>query len=133
MGFRAGTYLTVWGDGNNFGGNYECKQVSANRKNRETGEYETSFRGFVRFVGSAADVIRDVPVRGRVKVGDCDVTSYYKKDTNTTTFTFTVFSCEKVGDEKESSQKGSGNAAAKPAPRTEPEPVESSDDDDLPF
>lgn len=131
MGFRAGAYLTVWGDGNNFGGNYVCKQVSANRKNKETGEYETSFRGFVRFVGSAADVIKDIPVRGRVKVGDCDVTSYYKKDTNTTTFTFTVFSCEKVDDGTQNTE-GVKQEVKKNNP-VEPDPVESAPDDDLPF
>lgn len=127
MGFRTGAYLTIWGDGNNYGGNYVCKQVSANRRNKETGEYEVSFRGFARFIGKAADVVRDLPVKSKVKVIDCDVTSFYKRDTNTTTFTFTVFDCETLDKESSASPQAAPPKQVPKKDAADPEP------DDLPF
>lgn len=91
MGFRKDGYATVW----------EVKPVSdfntrvrlsTVRKNRDTGEYEQDFSGFVRFVGSAnAKSALGLKRKDHIKIGDCDVTTRYDKKTQKEYTNYTVF------------------------------------------
>lgn len=93
MGFRTGAYATVWEtkEGN---GNWTDVRLSISRKNRETGEYETDFSGFVRFIGDASSRVRNLGDRARIKIGECDVTNRYDKEKGVTYTNFAVFSFE---------------------------------------
>ena len=79
MGFRTGSYATVWKveKGN---GNYFVAEMSTSRKNSE-GKYENDWSNkFVRLVGTAAEQAKGLKERDRVKIGDCDVTNHYDSE-----------------------------------------------------
>ena len=75
MGFRKDAYATVW--------SVEQKsntltngRISISRKNKNTGEYETDFSGFVSFIGTAAaQKASHLKERDRIRIGDVDVTN----------------------------------------------------------
>ena len=52
MGFRKDTFATVWSV-EPTSDTMTKARISISRKNRQTGEYETDFSGFVSFVGSS--------------------------------------------------------------------------------
>lgn len=93
MGFRNGAYATVWEvkPGN---GNYSDVRISISKKSRQTGEYETDFSGFVRFIGSAHENAAYLDERARIKIGECDVTNRYDKEKRQTYTNYAVFSFE---------------------------------------
>lgn len=95
MGFRTGAYATVWEvkPGN---GNYSDVRISISKKSRQTGEYETDFSGFVRFIGSAHENAAYLDERARIKIGECDVTNRYDKEKRQTYTNYAVFSFESV-------------------------------------
>lgn len=97
MSFKNGAYAMIWGDGNNYGGDYVCKQISISRQDEKTGEYSTAFRGYVRFVDKAADVVRNLPPKSHIRINDCGTYSHYNKQKDANTYTFFVYSCECVG------------------------------------
>ena len=50
------------------------------RKNKNTGEYETDFSGYVGFVGTvAAKKAAQLKEKDRIRLGDVDVTTKYDK------------------------------------------------------
>ena len=126
MGFRKDAYATVW--------SVEVKsdtmtrgRISINRKNKQSGEYEQDFSGFVDFVGTAAaHSAASLKERDRIKLGDVDVTNKYDKEKNVTYTNFKIFSFELMNG---------GNSGAK-ANTTSPQPnVDDGEVDDsrLPF
>ena len=109
MGFRSGSYASVFGvkKGN---GNYYDVNLATSRKDKNTGNYNTDFRGFVRFIGSAADTIskyagKDGTPVCRIKFGDVEVTNSYNKEKNTTYTNYAVFSCEVINGNGGNNQK----------------------------
>ena len=107
MGFRNGAYASVFSvqKGN---GNYYDVNIATSRKNRTSGQYETDFRGFVRFAGTAATGIASLdgqhsknngnrPI-SRVKLGDVDTTNSYSARDNRTYTHHVVFSFDFAGD-----------------------------------
>ena len=94
MGFRKDAYATVW--------SVEQKsntltngRISISRKNKNTGEYETDFSGFVSFIGTAAaQKASHLKERDRIRIGDVDVTNKYDKEKNVTYTNFKIFSFE---------------------------------------
>lgn len=94
MGFRSGAYATVW--------SVEPKRdtitnvrISISRKNKQTGEYEQDFGGFVDFVGTAtAKKAAELKEKDRIKLGDVDVRTSYDKERNKSYTNFTCFSFE---------------------------------------
>lgn len=94
MGFRTGAYAKVW----------EVKpmsdvstkiRVSVSRKNKETGEYEQDFSGFVMAIGSAAArKASNLKEGDRIKLGDIDVSTRYDKEKKTSYVNYKVFSFE---------------------------------------
>lgn len=94
MGFRKDAYATVWSVESINDVNTKCR-ISISRKNRQTGEYEEDFSGFVSFFGSAAaKKALQLKERDRIKLGDVDVRSKYVKEKNTTYYNFNVYSFE---------------------------------------
>lgn len=98
MGFRPGAYASLW--------TVEPKsdrmtsgRISITRKNKNTGEYETSFSGFVGFAGTAcasqAAKLKPTDTHPvRIKLGDVDVSNTYDKEKRVTYWNPLVFSFE---------------------------------------
>lgn len=95
MGFRTGSFAKVWGIEPKSDTNTTIR-LSISRKNKQTGEYEQDFSGFVSFVGTAAAKKAACLKEGdRIKLGDVDVTTSYNSEkkityTNYKCFTFDV-------------------------------------------
>jgi len=96
MGFRVGAYAKVW--------SVEPKtdtwakaRISVSHKNKETGEYEQDFGGFVDFSGTAA-VKKAATLKpgSRIKLGDIDVTNKYDPKTGNTYENHKIWSFEIV-------------------------------------
>jgi hypothetical protein len=68
-------------------------RISTSRKNKQTGEYEQDFSGFVMCLGTAAAQKAAKLTEGsRIKIGDCDVTTKYDKEKKVTYTNFSIFS-----------------------------------------
>ena len=124
MGFRAGSYAKVWAVEPKSDTNTTVR-LSISRKNRQTGEYEQDFSGFVSFVGTAAAKKASCLKEGaRIKLGDVDVTTSYNAEKKVTYTNFKCFSFE-VED-------GAGAAPQQASPQPEVDSGEV-DDSRLPF
>ena len=94
MGFRTGTYAKVWSV-EQVSPTMTKGRISISRKNRNTGEYETDFSGFVTFVGqSAAQKALSLKEGDRIKLGDIDLSNTYDKERKVTYWNPKVFSFE---------------------------------------
>lgn len=125
MGFRKDSYATVWGV-EKVTDNSTKIQISTSRKNKQTGEYETDFSGFVMCVGASAASAAAALTKGdRIKLGDVDVTTNYNKEKKVTYTNFTMFSFDVESKKNENVSE-----------KTEPQPSVDSgevDDERLPF
>lgn len=103
MSFRSGGYATVW-DVQPVRNTVTKVRVSSSRKNKDTGEYEQDFSGFVSFLGTAAagDAAKLKP-RDRIKFGDVEVRNTYDKEKKVTYWNCNCFSFEKVQNNNSSS------------------------------
>lgn len=91
MGFRTGAYCTVWSV-ERVSDTFTKGRISINRKNKNTGEYEQDFGGFVSFIGSAcAQKALKLKEKDRIKLGDVDVSNRYDKAKNVTYTNFNIF------------------------------------------
>lgn len=94
MGFRTGAYATVWAIEPVSETNTKIR-ISINRKNKESGEYEQDFSGFVACIGTAAarkaSLLKE---RDRIKLGDVDCSTFYNKEKGITYYNFKLFSFE---------------------------------------
>ena len=141
MGFKVGSYLTLWKEGNNYGHNYLVRQCSTNRRDQNTGQYTSDFSHFVRFYGKAKEVIGKLPERSRIKITECDVQTYFNSKKGITETTFIVFDCEVVPNYEESraQRNGASSSGLAPGHSPAPEPLKFSpppppeEDDGLPF
>ena len=89
MGFGIGSYATIWSTERVSESMTKCR-ISTSRKNKNTGNYETDFSGFVAFVGTAcANKASRLIERDHNKITQCDVKSKYdeEKRSHTTTST----------------------------------------------
>lgn len=123
MGFRTGSYAKVWAVEPKSDTNTTVR-LSISRKNKQTGEYEEDFSGFVAFVGTvAAKKAACLKEGARIKLGDVDAKSKYDKEQKKTYYNFKCFSFEIEGD------------APVAAATNDPQPVVDSGevDDRLPF
>ena len=90
MAFRNGAYATCWGIDPKTD-SITTVRLSTSKKNKETGNYDTDFSGFVGFCGSAcASKAATLKERDRIKLKDVSVTSKYDKEKNKT---YTNFNC----------------------------------------
>lgn len=129
MGFRQGSYCTVWST-EVVSDTLVKGRISVSRKNKNTGEYETDFNGFVSFVGTtAAGKAAALKERDRIRLGDVDVTNKYDKEKNVTYTNCKIFSFEK--QDENSGNFGAGQPATpKPSKAVDDGEI---DDADLPF
>lgn len=125
MGFRTGAFAKVWEVTPISDTNVKLR-LSVSRKNKQTGEYEQDFSGFVNAVGTVAAKKAGCLKEGdRIKIGDVDVTTKYDGDKKVTYTNFKMFSFELDGD-----------TTAPKVNNTDPQPsVDSGEVDDarLPF
>lgn len=116
MGFKTGSFAKVWKIDPKSDRVTELR-ISTSKKNKDSGEYEQDFSGFVRCVGSAcASKAASISEGSRIKLGDVDVTKRYDKEAQKEYTNFTVFSFETeeeaAQEQKEAPKK---QAAAEPA------------------
>lgn len=106
MGFRPGAYMTIWEIKPSKDTVTEAR-VSCSRKNKNTGEYEDDFSGFVRFTGTAAaNKALSLQPRDRIKLGDTDVRRRYDKETQKEYTDFIIWSFELVDKPNDTSAGG---------------------------
>lgn len=126
MGFRTGAYAKVW-KVEPYSDTSVKLRISISRKNKQSGEYEQDFSGFVNAIGTAAAKKAACLKEGdTIKLGDVDVTTKYDKQKEVTYTNYKIFSFEVDG----------GNAPASKPTTTEPQPAVDSgevDDSRLPF
>ena len=124
MGFRTGAYAKVW-EVTPMSDTSTKLRISVSRKNKQTGEYEQDFSGFVLCIGTAAagNALK-LQEGSRIKLGDCDVSTKYDAEKKITYTNFKLFSFETEDGE------------SSPANNTEPQPTVDEgeiDDSRLPF
>ena len=74
-------------------------RMSVSRKNKQSGEYEQDFSGFVLAIGTAAAKKAACLKEGdKIKLGDVDVSTKYDKEKKITYTNFKMFSFEVDGD-----------------------------------
>lgn len=110
MSFRNGAYATVWEV--KPAANYTDVRLSTSRKSKQSGEYETDFSGFVRFIGDANRMAAGLKQRDRIKLGEVACTNQYVKDKNTTYHNYQCFNFEAA---ESISGRSQDNPAAIPA------------------
>lgn len=94
MGFRTNAYATIW-NVEPVSDTRTKARISISRKNKQTGEYETDFSGFVDFIGTAAaKKSACLKEKDRIRLGEIDVTNNYVKEKNVTYTNFKIFSFE---------------------------------------
>ena len=97
MGFRTGAYAKVWKVEPRSDTNVSLR-ISISRKNKQTGEYEQDFSGFVSAIGTAAAKRAATLKEGdTIKLGDVDVTTKYDKEKGVERVFYKVFSFEADG------------------------------------
>lgn len=79
MGYRTGAFCRCWEvrPGN---GNWTKVRLSISRKNRDTGEYEQDFSGYVMMIGQAHAKAQKLREGDNIRLGDVDVTTTYNKE-----------------------------------------------------
>lgn len=131
MGFRTGAYAKVW--------SVEPKldtvtqlRISVARKNRDSGEYEQDFSGFVAVIGTAAAKKASLLKEGdTIVLGDTDVTTTYDKEKKKGYTDYKLFSFEKPDDGGKEQKAPAKKSNVKEVDSGEVEAPE--DDHDLPF
>lgn len=127
MGFRKEAFATIWSV-ESTSDTLTKARISISRKNKQTGEYDTDFSGFVSFVGTAAAMkAACLKEKDRIRLGDVDVTNKYVKEKNITYTNYKIFSFETQNE-----IDGTSRNTESPEPK---KPVDDGeiDDDRLPF
>lgn len=126
MGFRKEAFATIWSV-ESTSDTLTKARISISRKNKQTGEYDTDFSGFVSFVGTAAaKKAAGLKEKDRIRLGDVDVTNKYDKERNTTFTNFKIFSFEMA----DASQNQQSQTVTEPQTNVDSGEI---DDDRLPF
>jgi len=115
MGFRTNAYATIW-NVEPVSDTRTKARISISRKNKQTGEYETDFSGFVDFIGTAAaKKSACLKEKDRIRLGEIDVTNNYVKEKNVTYTNFKIFSFE---TQTEIDASGASSNYSDPTPTT---------------
>ena len=116
MGFRNGAYATIW-EVNPTSQTMTKVRISTSRKDKQTGNWETDFSGFVAFVGAKnAELAAHLNAKDRVKLGDID------KDKKITYTNFACFGFEMAGSGN-SAEAAVESAVEKAAEQDDPEGI----------
>lgn len=127
MGFRKESFATIWSV-ESVSDTLTKARISISRKNKQTGDYDTDFSGFVSFIGTAAaKKAACLKEKDRIRLGDVDVTTKYDKEKDVTYTNFKIFSFETQAE-----IDGNSHQADAPTPQI---PVDEGEIDDsrLPF
>lgn len=91
MGFRTGSWAKIWGIEPK-SSTWTKGRISISRKNRQTGEYEQDFSGFVDFTGTAsAAKAAGLHEGDTIKLGDVDVVRVWDKERQKEYINYKVF------------------------------------------
>ena len=124
MGFRTGAWAKIW---EVTPSERSTKvRLSISKKNKQTGEYEQDFSGFVTLAGTAHRDASNLKVGDRIKIGDCDTTNRYDKEKNITYTNYSIYTFEFGEDQNNAAPTASSDTAAVPVDEPESE-------EDLPF
>lgn len=130
MGFRSGSYATVWSVNKGKFPNTTQVRLSTSRKNKEKNEYETDFSGFCIFYGDAAKQAEKLKERDRIRLVSVDVSNNYDKSKDTTYTNYKVFEFEVPENDGNKRPEKTGGAKKRAAlDDGEPE----LDDENMPF
>ncbi len=125
MGFRTGAYATVW-EVEPVRETATKIRISTSRKDKQTGEYEQDFSGYVLCCGTATAANAAKLRKGdRIKLGDCEVTTRYDKGREITYTNYRLFSFEDAG--------GGQRQSAPTDPQPQVDSGEIDDSQPLPF
>jgi len=125
MGFRTGAWAKVW-KVDTVSDSMTKLRISVSRKDKESGEYEQDFSGFVAVVGTAAaNKAASLHEGDRIKLGDVDVSTKYDKEKQKEYINYKMFSFE-LDD-------GEQNTSARTDPQPSVDDGEIEDPTDLPF
>lgn len=130
MAFKNGAYATVWEvkEGN---GKFSDVRISTSRRNAQSGEYETDFSGYVRFIGEAHEKAGLLKEKDRIRLGDVSATNSYNKEKKITYTNFQVYSFEMADGASGTQNVATSNT--KPPKREFKVEVEEGVDEELPF
>ena len=124
MGFRKGAYAKCWEVTPNNETSTKVR-LSTSFKNKQTGEYEQDFSGFVMFVGTGCAAKAAKLSKGdRIRLGDVDVTTKYVKEKETTYTNFKCFGFDSPGELENGGGSGSAPSDGKAVDGGEPEESE---------
>lgn len=92
MGFRTGAWAKIWAVEPK-SSTWTKGRISISRKNKQTGEYEQDFSGFVDFSGTvAAEKASNLHEGDSIKLGDIDVVRVWDRDRQKEYINYKVFS-----------------------------------------
>ena len=132
MAFRNNAIATLWNNNDwgtviKFSDKYADIQMSTQKKNRLTNEYETDFSSKVRCLGKAFETLKTLELREkfRIKLLDVEVTNKYDKEKKVMYVNYLVWDLEPYVMPE---QQANGD-------KTKSELIETSvgNDDDFPF
>ena len=132
MGFRNGAYATVW-EVDSLSNTRSKGRISTSYKNKDTGEYEQDFGGYVYFIGSAcAKKALSLRTKDRIKIGDIEVTNRYDAKAKREYMDLKIFSFDIVDSKMSDSRPDRRNDAKNYSSGRTDDSFEG-DSDDLPF
>ena len=94
MGFTNGSFAKVWSIELPKDKKFANVNLSISRKRKDADGYETTFSGFVSFVGDAYKKIGKLKEKDRIKILATDVDSSYNKEKKESKYFFKVFDWE---------------------------------------
>jgi len=143
MGFYKDNIGTIWSVEDK--GKFSTAQITTGKKNKDTGEFEQDFNGFVTMIGTAHEKAKalQIPEKKGVKIrfSNGDVTTNYVPDKKITYTNYKLFSFHTVewdnntGKWVDNDDEAPAPTAKKSAskPKAKPKAEEDDDEDDLPF
>ena len=94
LGFKQNSFATIWSI-EPVRDTITKAKITTSKKNKNTGEYETDFSGFITFLGTAAaSKAAKLKEKDRIRLGDVDVTRKWDKEKQKEYINFNVFSFE---------------------------------------
>lgn len=119
MGFRSGAWMRIF---EITPGERSTKvRGSISKKNKQSGQYEQDWSGFVALAGTAHRDAGRLKVNDTIKIGECDVTSRYDKEKKKEYINFSIYSFETNEQQSNNSTPAANTAPAAPADETDDE------------
>lgn len=119
MGFRSGAWMRIF---EITPGERSTKvRGSISKKNKQSGQYEQDWSGFVALAGTAHRDAGKLKVNDTIKIGECDVTSRYDKEKKKEYINFSIYSFETNEQQSNNPAPAASTAPAAPADETDDE------------